>query len=271
MSHKIVVGCGVFKVGSGFIAKLLNYRFLDVSVCKVLSQSDMDAVRIIPVVSKEDLLQSLHHLENNKRFVSQKHLLFVMNHRPSSHLYKKMYLDMFLEFQELIRKAGFEPRLLVLPVLDFVDFSSSFKELRSDCAEHALLGSLDDFYNGVQLMVGKAREHQFMLDKVRMAALLGGMRGETDLPKTSSEAMCWSPPDWVWVLFGTSDSKIQQLNDVISQEIDNRDYWENKAVALAKHVGDFFDADVGEQTTDNCPVAKAYELIEEHKIELDVK
>lgn len=43
-----------------------------------------------------------------------------------------------------------------------------------------------------------------------------------------------------------------------------RDYWEEKATELAMAVGDHFDVDVGEHSSDNCPVITAIDYMVNH-------
>jgi hypothetical protein len=54
--------------------------------------------------------------------------------------------------------------------------------------------------------------------------------------------------------------RIQQLEKEVLEEINNRDYWEEKATELADLVGDF-----GEHTSSNCPVQNAINFLKDQE------
>jgi len=47
--------------------------------------------------------------------------------------------------------------------------------------------------------------------------------------------------------------------------IDDRDYWEEKATDLAEKIGAMLGVDVGEHTSNNCPLENALDAIEEKR------
>jgi len=59
----------------------------------------------------------------------------------------------------------------------------------------------------------------------------------------------------------TQPQSAQQDPDI--ENIQQRDRWEEKATELAVYVGEFFDIDVGEHTSANCPVENAIKCFEE--------
>lgn len=52
------------------------------------------------------------------------------------------------------------------------------------------------------------------------------------------------------------------LERLTHELIEDRDYWENQSVELAKLVGDFFGESVGEFSSCNCPVQNAKMLLQ---------
>lgn len=60
-------------------------------------------------------------------------------------------------------------------------------------------------------------------------------------------------------------SIVDQLDKSLSDEIEQRDYWESQATRLANLVGSHFGFDVGEHSNTNCPVMNAIEYLEEHE------
>lgn len=55
--------------------------------------------------------------------------------------------------------------------------------------------------------------------------------------------------------------KINELNSVVEKEIENRDNWEERATNLAESVADYFDSDIGEHSSANCPIINAHRLL----------
>lgn len=63
------------------------------------------------------------------------------------------------------------------------------------------------------------------------------------------------------VEFEKLKQQVISLDDAVCEEIQNRDEWEERATRLAECVGVYFDSDVGEHSSANCPIANAHELL----------
>jgi hypothetical protein len=55
--------------------------------------------------------------------------------------------------------------------------------------------------------------------------------------------------------------ELEELNLSIAEEITNRDYWEEKATEIAHEVGLYFDIEVGDHSSMNCPVQNAFDYV----------
>lgn len=62
-------------------------------------------------------------------------------------------------------------------------------------------------------------------------------------------------------IFEEMQKRINELENIVLEEIENRDKWELKATILAESVGSFFGESVGEHSSANCPVKNAQDLL----------
>jgi hypothetical protein len=67
--------------------------------------------------------------------------------------------------------------------------------------------------------------------------------------------------DFANSIFAFYESKIEELNSIILEELENRDRWEERASKLAYAVGEYFGESVGEHSSANCPIKNAHELL----------
>lgn len=58
-----------------------------------------------------------------------------------------------------------------------------------------------------------------------------------------------------------ANGRIKRLDVDVSEEIENRDRWEERASKLAYAVGEYFGESVGEHSSANCPIRNAHELL----------
>lgn len=52
-----------------------------------------------------------------------------------------------------------------------------------------------------------------------------------------------------------------ELDAALTEEITNRDYWEEKATELSIDIGKYFDVDFGGHSNMNCPVQNAIDYV----------
>ncbi len=253
MTVKIKVGCGISGVGNSVVARLIELMFSDVSVCNNLGQCVDDAIRVIPVVSKNSLVFSLKELSKYRCKVRDESLIFVFNSQSD------------ICMKGMIYDAGFNCRSVVLPKMEGIDAGLSLSKLSEFCGKGGYLHSVASLNHAVEQSVKLFKERLVMLDKVKMAALYIGARyGCQDLPATAEEAESWVPPSWVMYYATVMQEKVAKLEDALSEEIDNRDRWEERATRLAESVGECFDVDVGEHSSANCPINNAIEVLDSH-------
>lgn len=67
----------------------------------------------------------------------------------------------------------------------------------------------------------------------------------------------------LWSIVQKQQARIEELDREMSEIVDARDYWEEKASKLAYLVGKLNGVDVGEHSNNNCPVNNAIELLSE--------
>lgn len=259
MSIKIMVGCGLSGVGNSVVARLIELMFSDVSVCNNLGECVDDAIRVIPVVSKNSLIFSLKELSKHRRKVRDESLIFVFNSQ-SDVCMKGMIYD-----------AGFICRSVSLPKMKGIDAGLSLSDISEFCDKGGYLQSVASLNHAVEQSVKLAKKRLVMVDKVKISALYIGARYRCDdLPATAEEAEEWLPPDWVMYYAKVMQDRIDKLEDALTEEIDNRDNWEERATRLAETVGECFDLDVGEHSSANCPIRTATEILENHIVLKDV-
>lgn len=64
----------------------------------------------------------------------------------------------------------------------------------------------------------------------------------------------------------------RKIEDAIENEIEQRDFWEERATNIAVAVGDYFGIDVGEHTSNNCPIEEAKKILNgEYETEQDIR
>lgn len=59
--------------------------------------------------------------------------------------------------------------------------------------------------------------------------------------------------------------RIEELDSSLSEEVDSRDKWEEKATELATDVAVLLNVDIGEHSNCNCPVENAIEAVFQEK------
>lgn len=270
MSIKIMVGCGLSGVGNSVVARLIELMFSDVSVCNNLGECVDDVIRVIPVVSKNSLIFSLKELSKHRCKVRDESLIFVFNSQ-SVDGFKNADRSLFEGMKGMIYDAGFICRSVVLPKMEGIDAGLSISQIAEFCGKGGYLQSIASLNHAVEQSVKLTKVRLEMVDKVKMAALYIGARYKCEgLPATAEEAEEWLPPTWVMYYATVMQDKIAKLEDALTEEIGNRDKWEEKATRLAESVGECFDLDVGEHSSANCPIRTATEILENHIVLKDV-
>lgn len=119
------------------------------------------------------------------------------------------------------------------------------------CTDHMVYGDLTPVVAFVFVYLGAILE----------GALIWGINGKHQRAEISTLKRTYNQ---LFDVTRREQKRAEQAETKLLEEIGNRDRWEERATNLAILVGDHFCLDVGEHSSQNCPIAEADGLLMDH-------